>query len=170
MHSFDTLFLDRDGVINIKLDERYVQNPSEFEFMPGAEKAIALLSTIFKRILIVTNQQGIGKGIMSRNDLRFLHDYMLTVLAKSEGRIDKVYFCPHLVSEKCGCRKPNTGMIQQAQLDFPEINFGNSYLVGDSLSDIEAGERMNLATVRVDNDYTLAKWTAELISIIEKKS
>ena len=63
MYSFDTLFLDRDGVINVKLDERYVQNPSEFEFMPGAEKAIALLSTIFKRILIVTNQQGIGKGI-----------------------------------------------------------------------------------------------------------
>ena len=103
MHSFDTLFLDRDGVINVKLDERYVQNPSEFEFMPGAEKSIALLSTIFKRILIVTNQQGIGKGLMTENDLNFLHDYMLTVLAKSEGRIDKIYFCPHLVSEKCGC-------------------------------------------------------------------
>jgi len=167
MHSFDTLFLDRDGVINVKLDERYVQDPSEFEFMPGAEKAIALLSTIFKRILIVTNQQGIGKGIMTDNDLNFLHDYMLSELVKSEGRIDKVYFCPHLVIEKCGCRKPNPGMIQQAKLDFPEINFGNSYLVGDSLSDIEAGERMNLVTIRVDNDYTLAKWTAELMSIIE---
>ncbi len=167
MHSFDTLFLDRDGVINVKLDERYVQNPSEFEFIPGAEKAIALLSTIFKRILIVTNQQGIGKGLMTENDLNFLHDYMLTELAKSEGRIDKVYFCPHLVSEKCGCRKPNPGMIQKAKLDFPEINFGNSYLVGDSLSDIDAGERMNLLTIRVDNEYTLAKWTAELMSIIE---
>ena len=167
MHSFDTLFLDRDGVINVKLDERYVQNPSEFEFMPGAEKSIALLSTIFKRILIVTNQQGIGKGIMTENDLNFLHDYMLSELAKSEGRIDKVYFCPHLVSEKCGCRKPNAGMIQQAKLDFPEINFENSYLVGDSLSDIEVGERMNLLTIKVDNDYTLAKWTAELMSSIE---
>ena len=92
MHSFDTLFLDRDGVINVKLDERYVQNPTEFEFIPGAEKAIALLSTIFKRILIVTNQQGIGKGLMTENDLNFLHDYMITVLAKSKGRIDKVYF------------------------------------------------------------------------------
>ena len=82
MHSFDTLFLDRDGVINVKLDERYVQDPSEFEFMPGAEKAIALLSTIFKRILIVTNQQGIGKGIMTENDLNFLHDYMISELVK----------------------------------------------------------------------------------------
>ena len=167
MHSFDTLFLDRDGVINVKLDERYVQNPTEFEFIPGAEQAIALLSTIFKRILIVTNQQGIGKGIMTENDLNFLHDYMLSELSKTEGRIDKVYFCPHLVSEKCSCRKPHPGMIQQAKLDFPEINFENSYLIGDSLSDIEAGERMNLQTVRVDKEYTLLKWTTELMSIIE---
>ena len=167
MHSFDTLFLDRDGVINVKLDERYVQDPSEFEFISGAEKAISLLSTIFKRIIIVTNQQGIGKGIMTENDLNFLHDYMISELVKSEGRIDEVYFCPHLVSEKCGCRKPNPGMIQQAKLDFPEINFENSYLVGDSLSDLEAGERMNLLAIRVDNDYTLAKWTSELMSIVE---
>ena len=167
MHSFDTLFLDRDGVINVKLDERYVQNSEEFEFIPGAEKAISLLSTIFRRILIVTNQQGIGKGIISDNELDSLHNYMVTELMKSEGRIDRIYFCPHLASEACGCRKPNPGMIQQAKLDFPEINFGNSYLVGDSLSDIEAGERMNLVTIRVDNEYTLAKWTAELMSIIE---
>ena len=167
MYSFDTLFLDRDGVINVKLDERYVQDPSEFEFIYGAEKAISLLSTIFKRIIIVTNQQGIGKGIMTENNLNFLHDYMISELVKSEGRIDKVYFCPHLVSEKCGCRKPNAGMIQQAKLDFPEINFENSYLVGDSLSDLEAGKRMNLLAIRVDNDYTLAKWTSELMSIVE---
>jgi D-glycero-D-manno-heptose 1,7-bisphosphate phosphatase len=167
MHSFDTLFLDRDGVINVKLDERYVKNPSEFEFIPGAEKAISLLSTIFKRILILTNQQGIGKGIMIENELDSLHNYMVNELMKSEGRIDRIYFCPHLASEGCGCRKPNPGMIQQAKLDFPEINFENSYLVGDSLSDIEAGESMNLQTVRVDNEYTLLKWTAELMSIIE---
>jgi D-glycero-D-manno-heptose 1,7-bisphosphate phosphatase len=167
MHSFDTLFLDRDGVINVKLDERYVQNPSEFEFMPGAKRAIHLLSTIFKRILIVTNQQGIGKGLMSVTDLSFLHDYMLAEITKSGGRIDKVYFCPHLASEKCGCRKPNAGMIHQAKLDFPGINIGNSYLVGDSLSDVEAGKRMNLITIRVDNEYTLAKWTAELMSVIK---
>ena len=167
MHSFDTLFMDRDGVINVKLNGRYVQNPSEFEFIPGAEKAISLLSTIFKRILILTNQQGIGKGIMIENELDSLHNYMVNELMKSEGRIDRIYFCPHLASEGCGCRKPNPGMIQQAKLDFPEINFENSYLVGDSLSDIEAGESMNLQTVRVDNEYTLLKWTAELMSIIE---
>ena len=167
MHKLDTLFLDRDGVINVKLDGRYVQDANEFEFMPGAIQIITKLSKVFKKILVVTNQQGIGKGIMTENDLNFLHHYMLSELVKSEGRIDKVYFCPHLVSEKCGCRKPNPGMIQQAKLDFPEINFGNSYLVGDSPSDIEAGESMNLVNIRVDNEYTLAKWTTELMSIIE---
>jgi D-glycero-D-manno-heptose 1,7-bisphosphate phosphatase len=167
MHSLDTLFLDRDGVINVKLEARYVRNSNEFEFMQGSLVAISKLSKLFKRILIVTNQQGIGKGIMTEDDLNLLHSFMTSEIGKLNGKIDKIYFCPHLVSEKCGCRKPNPGMIQQAKLDFPEINFENSYLVGDSLSDIEAGERMNLLTIRVDNDYTLAKWTAELMSVIE---
>ena len=73
MHKLDTLFLDRDGVINIKLDGQYVKNPEEFEFMIGAETAISKLSKIFNRILIVTNQQGIAKGIMSDNELGVLH-------------------------------------------------------------------------------------------------
>ena len=82
MHKLDTLFLDRDGVINVKLDGRYVKNTDEFEFMIGAETAISKLSKIFNRILIVTNQQGIAKGIMSDNDLGFLHEYMLLELKK----------------------------------------------------------------------------------------
>ena len=167
MHSLDTLFLDRDGVINVKLEERYVRNSNEFEFMQGAVFAISKLTKIFKRILIVTNQQGIGKGIMTEDDLNLVHSFMNSEIGKLNGKIDKVYFCPHLVREKCACRKPNPGMIQQAKLDFPEINFENSYLVGDSLSDLEAGERMNLLAIRVDNDYTLAKWTSELMSIVE---
>ena len=77
MHKLDTLFLDRDGVINMKLDGRYVRNFEEFEFIPGAELAIANLSKIFKRILIITNQQGIAKGIMSDEDLNSLHQNML---------------------------------------------------------------------------------------------
>ena len=167
MNNLDTLFLDRDGVINIKLEARYVRNSNEFEFMQGALSAISKLTKLFKRILIVSNQQGIGKGIMTEDDLNLLHSFMTFEIRKLNGKIDKIYFCPHLVREKCGCRKPKAGMIQQAKLDYPEINFENSYLVGDSLSDIEAGERMNLNTVKVDNEYTLAKWTAELMSIIE---
>lgn len=167
MHSLDTLFLDRDGVINVKLEERYVRNSNEFEFMQGALVAISKLSKLFKRILIVTNQQGIGKGIMTEDDLNLLHSFMTSEIGKLNGKINKIYFCPHLDTENCNCRKPNPGMINQAIADFPEIDRQNSYLIGDSDSDIEAGNRMKLNTVKVDNEYTLAKWTAELMSVIE---
>jgi len=167
MHNLDTLFLDRDGVINVKLDGQYVKNTDEFEFMTGAEMAISKLSKIFNRILIVTNQQGIAKGIMSDKDLGILHEYMLLELKKNEGVIDKIYYCPHLAAEICNCRKPNPGMIHQAIIDFPEIEIENSYLIGDSDTDILAGNKMGLITVKVDNEYTLSKWCDELLSIIQ---
>ena len=167
MHKLDTLFLDRDGVINVKLDGQYVKNTDEFEFMIGVETAISKLSKIFNRILIVTNQQGISKGIMSDKDLEVLHEYMLLELKKTGGLIDKIYYCPHLAAENCSCRKPNPGMIQQAIFDFPEIIVEDSYLIGDSNTDILAGNKMGLITVKVDNEYTLSKWCGELLSVIE---
>ena len=166
MHKLDTLFLDRDGVINIKLDGQYVKNTDEFEFMIGAEMAISKLSKIFNRILIVTNQQGIAKGIMSDNDLDVLHEYMLFEIKKNGGVIDKIYYCPHLATESCNCRKPNPGLIQQAVIDFPEIKLAQSYLIGDSDTDIIVGNKIGLITVKVDNEYTLSKWCDELFSII----
>ena len=170
MHKLDTLFLDRDGVINIKLDGRYVKNTDEFEFMIGAEMAISKLSKIFNRILIVTNQQGIAKGIMSDNDLDVLHEYMLFEIKKNGGVIDKIYYCPHLATESCNCRKPNPGLIQQAMIDFPKIKLAQSYLIGDSDTDIIAGNKMGLITVKVDNEYTLSKWCDELFSVINNNS
>ena len=167
MLSLDTLFLDRDGVINIKLDGRYVRNFEEFEFIPGVELAIANLSKIFKRILIVTNQQGIAKGIMSSEDLDLLHHKMLCQLKDTGGIIEKVYYCPHLASSHCNCRKPNTGMIEQAIIDFPDLEKESSYLLGDSDTDIYAGDKMGLVTVKLDDEYTLARWSEELLSIIE---
>jgi len=167
MHKLDTLFLDRDGVINVKLDGQYVKNPDEFEFMIGAKAAITKLSKIFNRIFIVTNQQGIAKGIMSYNDLGVLHEYMLSELKKNGGVVDKIYYCPHLATKTCNCRKPNPGMIQQAIIDFPEIKVAESYLIGDSDTDILAGNKMGLITVKVDNEYTLSKWCDELLSVIQ---
>ena len=167
MHKLDTLFLDRDGVINVKLDGQYVKNPDDFEFMIGAKAAISKLSKIFNRILIVTNQQGIEKGIMSDNDLCVLHEYMLFELKKIGGVVDKIYYCPHLAAENCNCRKPNSGMIQQAIIDFPTIKIEESYLIGDSDSDIIAGDKMGLNTIKVDNEYTLSKWYDELLSVFQ---
>ena len=167
MHKLDTLFLDRDGVINVKLDGQYIKNTDEFEFMIGAETAISKLSKIFNRILIVTNQQGIAKGIMSDKDLGVLHEYMLFELKKYGGVIDKIYYCAHLAAENCSCRKPNPGMILQAIIDFPEIKVEDSYLIGDSDTDMLAGNKMGLTSVKVDNEYTLLKWCDELLSVIQ---
>ena len=167
MHNLDTLFLDRDGVINLKLDGEYVKNIDQFEFISGVKTSISKLSKIFKRILIVTNQQGIAKRIMSDKDLDALHEHMLLELEKNGGVIDKIYYCPHLSSENCNCRKPNPGMIQQALIDFPEIKLAHSYLIGDSDTDILAGNKMGLISIKVDDEYTLSKWCSELLTVIK---
>ena len=167
MHNLDTLFLDRDGVINLKLDGEYVKNIDQFEFISGVKTSISKLSKIFKRILIVTNQQGIAKRIMSDKDLDALHEYMLLELEQNGGVIDKIYYCPHLSSENCNCRKPNPGMIQQALIDFPEIKLAHSYLIGDSDTDILAGNKMGLISIKVDDEYTLSKWCNELLTVIK---
>ena len=167
MHNLDTLFLDRDGVINLKLDGEYVKNIDQFEFISGVKTSISKLSKLFKRILIVTNQQGIAKRIMSDKDLDALHEYMLLELEQNGGVIDKIYYCPHLSSENCNCRKPNPGMIQQALIDFPEIKLAHSYLIGDSDTDILAGNKMGLISIKVDDEYTLSKWCSELLTVIK---
>ena len=163
MPNLDTLFLDRDGVVNIKLKGRYVRDFSEFEFMRGALLAISKLSKVFSRIIIVTNQQGIGKGIMSDSDLNSLHAKMLEKIEELGGKIHKIYYCPHLEAYNCLCRKPKPGMIQRAMIDFPDIIINDSYLIGDSDSDIKAGNSMSLNTVKVDNEYTLEKWVLDFL-------
>tara|TARA_B100000965_G_scaffold405815_1_gene441384 strand:- start:2701 stop:3186 length:486 start_codon:yes stop_codon:yes gene_type:complete len=155
---YDTLFLDRDGVINKKLEARYVTNFNEFVFVKNSDLAIRKLHKIFKRILIVTNQQGIGKGIMTEDDLNLLHLQMQRKLNPDFDLIDKIYFCPCLEGDSCNCRKPKTGMLEEAKLDFPEIIIKNSFLIGDSKSDIEAGNKFGLKTIKVNETYTLNDW------------
>ena len=162
MHKFDTLFLDRDGVINKKLERRYVRNWQEFEFMPNALLAIKKLSNKFERIIVVTNQQGIGKALMTIDELSVLHELMKKEIIENGGKIDKIYFCPHLEKENCDCRKPAIGMIKRAIKDFPTLNLKQTFLVGDSPSDIEAGERAGIKTVKVNNQFTLFDWANEL--------
>ncbi len=147
-----TLFLDRDGVINTRLMGDYVKNVEEFEFLPGVLEAIAKMTSIFGRIVVVTNQQGIGKGLMTENDLAEVHSYMQNEVVKAGGKIDKVYYCPELESKKAACRKPNTGMAEEARKDFPEIDFKRSIMVGDSISDMEFGKRVGMLTVFISDE------------------
>ena len=162
MYNGSTLFLDRDGVINKKLDGRYVRSFKEFLFMPGSLTAISKLSDVFQFIIIITNQQGIGKGLMTKSDLEHMHDEMIKEISKKGGRIDAIYYCPDLASKKCNCRKPGTKMFENAINDFPDIKIERSYMIGDSKTDIIAGNTMGLNTVLVSNNYTLNDWLSDL--------
>jgi histidinol-phosphate phosphatase family protein len=144
-----SLFLDRDGVINCNQNQLYVRNESEFKFLPGVPEAIKNLSQLFGRIFIVTNQQGIGKGLYTESDLERIHQKMLNKIKLSGGRIDSIYFCPNLASENSKMRKPEIGMALKAKKDFPEVDFQKSVMVGDSVSDMEFGKRLGMYLVWV---------------------
>lgn len=147
-----TLFLDRDGVINERLPGDYVKNTGEFRFTEGTLEALRLLAPLFKYIVVVTNQQGIGKGVMTEADLYRIHTHMLNEVSRHGGRIDGVYHCPDLAEDNPACRKPNTGMALQAQRQFPGIDFRYSVMVGDSDSDMEFGTRLGMKCVRIGQD------------------
>ena len=142
--AFDTLFLDRDGVIHRLRPNDYVKNWEEFEFMPGMLDRLARWSGRFRRILVVTNQRGVGKGIMSLDDLNRIHDRMIEEIEHHGGRIDRVYFCTALSPDDPN-RKPQTGMAQQARIDFPDIDFARSLMIGDSESDRQFARNAGMA-------------------------
>jgi histidinol-phosphate phosphatase family protein len=142
-----TLFLDRDGVINERLVDDYVKTPDQFKFIQGSDKAIVLFSEMFHRIVVVTNQQGIGKGLMTHAELDLVHEQLFSELARLGGRIDKIYVSPHLHSARHFTRKPSVGMAIQAKKDFKEISFRRSIMAGDSISDMLFGKRLGMKTV-----------------------
>jgi len=145
------LFLDRDGVINERLPGRYVEGTEEFQFTAGCLEAITFLSQIFERIFIVTNQQGIGKGLMTEADLEQVHHFMTEAIVKAGGRIDAIYHCPLLASTKANCRKPNPEMGLQAKRDFPVLDFGRAVMAGDSKSDMIFGKCLGMKTIFIES-------------------
>lgn len=147
-----TLFLDRDGVINRRLMGDYVKSLDEFEILPGVLGAIKNFSKKFGRIVIVTNQQGIGKGLMTTEDLNAVHQYFQSKVIENEGRIDAFYHAPNLAAENSDLRKPNIGMAHLAKTDFPEIDFSKSIMVGDSVSDMEFGKNAGMKCVFISED------------------
>jgi len=158
-----TLFLDRDGVINQRLNDDYVKNPEEFVFLDGVLESIAFFSKHFGRILVVTNQQGVGKGLMEVSMLQEIHQKMLMNVEAAGGKIDKVYFCPDLESSKSIYRKPRIGMGLLAKKDFPKIDFQKSIMVGDTITDMLFGKRLKMNTVLISEDPTLARLHQHLI-------
>jgi D-glycero-D-manno-heptose 1,7-bisphosphate phosphatase len=145
------LFLDRDGVINKRLIDDYVTMVEEFEFLPGVLEAIRELNHLFNRIFIVTNQQGIAKGLMTEADLSEIHLKMLQQIAANGGKVDAVFYCPHMRTEGCDCRKPKIGMYQQALSSFPDIKNNVLYMVGDTSSDMLFAKNIGAVAVMIND-------------------
>jgi D-glycero-D-manno-heptose 1,7-bisphosphate phosphatase len=136
------LFLDRDGVIN--LDHGYVHRPEDFEFMPGIFDLVRTANNLNYRVVVVTNQAGIGRGYYSEAQFRTLMDWMCNCFLMQEGRIDAIYFCPYHPDYGLGpykreseFRKPAPGMLLQAAREL-DLDLSQSILVGDNISDIDA--------------------------------
>lgn len=146
IHSNWTLFLDRDGVINVEKKDDYIRNWEEFQFYEESLEALPILARKFKTIVITTNQKGIGKGLMKQEDLLFIHDQMQMRINAVGGRIDQVFYCPDL-DNNAPNRKPQPGMAFQAKASFPSIQFDQSIMVGNRMSDMQFGRNAGMHTV-----------------------
>jgi D-glycero-D-manno-heptose 1,7-bisphosphate phosphatase len=156
-----TIFLDRDGVLNEKMPEgKYVTNWSEFRLLPGVPEAIARLNQAGIRVIVVSNQRGIALGLYTAADVETIQASLQGVLTAHGAHIDAFYFCPH-DKRSCNCRKPLPGMFEEAKRDFPAIDPAESIMIGDSLSDIEFGERLGMRTVFIEGDAAHQKPGAE---------
>jgi D-glycero-D-manno-heptose 1,7-bisphosphate phosphatase len=146
------VFLDRDGVINRKPPEgEYIGHWSDFHLLPGAVSAIAALNRSGRRVLVVSNQRGVALGLYTAADVDALHARLKEHLAAHGAHIDAFYFCPHDKNE-CDCRKPKTGLFEDAFRDFPDASRANSILIGDSLSDIEAARNLVVPSIFIQGD------------------
>ncbi len=144
-----TVFLDRDGVLNEKVPEgQYVSQWEDFRVLDGVPEAVAKLNRAGMRVIVVTNQRGVALGLYTVADLQALHTAFARFLARHGARIDAFYACPHDRGE-CNCRKPLSGLFEQAVVDFPDVSAAKSVMIGDSLVDIEFGRRLGMKTVLV---------------------
>lgn len=143
------VFLDRDGVLNHKARPgEYINSCDELTVLPGVPEAIAALNRSGRKAIVVTNQRGIALGLYTLEELARIHDKLRNELAKGGAHLDAIYFCPHNKGQ-CACRKPGTGMFEQAFRDFPGSKPESSLMVGDSLRDIEAGLSIGMKTAFV---------------------
>lgn len=131
------IILDRDGVINLD-SEQFIKSPEEWKPIPGSLEAIARLNQWGWRVVVASNQSGIGRGLFGMDMLNAINDKMVKSLTQVGGRIDAIFFCPHAADSPCECRKPKSGMFRQIADRF-NVELNGVPTVGDSLRDLQAG-------------------------------
>jgi D-glycero-D-manno-heptose 1,7-bisphosphate phosphatase len=141
------IILDRDGVINYDSDQ-YIKSPEEWEPIPGSLEAIARLSQAGYRVVVATNQSGVGRGLFDMATLNAIHEKMYKAVMHAGGRIDAIFFCPHTAEAACNCRKPKSGMIE-AIAERYNVDLNEVPAIGDSLRDLEATARLGAQPILV---------------------
>jgi D-glycero-D-manno-heptose 1,7-bisphosphate phosphatase len=141
------VILDRDGVINYDSDQ-YIKSPAEWRAMPGSLEAIAKLTQAGYKVVIASNQSGLGRGLFDMDTLNAIHDKMHRAVQAVGGRIDAVFYCPHTSDSKCNCRKPKPGMFLRIGACF-NTDLSDAYVIGDSLRDLQPAASVGARTVLV---------------------
>ncbi|OYW32584.1 MAG: D-glycero-beta-D-manno-heptose-1,7-bisphosphate 7-phosphatase [Methyloversatilis sp. 12-65-5] len=141
------IILDRDGVINYDSDQ-FIKSPQEWRPIEGSLEAIALLNQFGWRVVVATNQSGVGRGLFDMDTLAAIHEKMHRSLAQTGGRIDAIFFCPHAADSKCACRKPKPGMLLEIASRF-NVDLADVPVVGDSLRDLQAADAAGAQPVLV---------------------
>ena len=141
------IILDRDGVINHESKE-YIKTPDEWRPLPGSLEAIARLNKAGHRVVVATNQSGVGRGYYSLEMMHKIHEHMQRTLLSVHGHLDGVYYCPHTPNDHCACRKPKPGMLLEIAEQYPD-DFNEAIFVGDSLRDLQTAQAVEIKPVLV---------------------
>lgn len=165
-YSSQTIFVDRDGVINEDSDD-YIKTIEEWRPLPGSIEALATLSKHGYQIIVITNQSGIARGLLSLTDLEAMHQKLKNLVAAQGGQVQDIFYCPHGPDDHCNCRKPLPGLLEQAQQKY-HIDLKASWCVGDSYRDIEAGKHVgtSVALVRTGKGERTLKAHPELLKTL----
>ena len=156
-----TVFLDRDGTLNV--DTCYVKSPDDFTVLPGVGAALARLKQAGARLVVVTNQSGLGRGYFSSRDLEAIHSKLRLVLAEDGVTLDGLYFCPHHPDDHCNCRKPARGMIDRAHAEL-KVDLSRAYVIGDSIRDVELAKQVGARSLLVMTGPSGAEALADLMA------
>ena len=149
------IFLDRDGTLNERAPKAcYIEKPEDFIWLPGAKKAVKRLKDAGYFIILISNQAGIARGVMTEEDLQKIHEKMQADLKAEGACIDAIYYCPHGWDDDCSCRKPKPGMLYQAQKDY-SFDLTKCVMIGDDERDVETAENAGISGILVTENYSL---------------
>ncbi len=159
---FDLVLLDRDGTLNVRVVDGYVTTPDDLVLLPGAAEAVARITASGCRAVLVTNQRGISRDLMTREDLERVHARLADELAAAGGRLDAIAVCPHGAGE-CSCRKPHDGLFREALARAPWADPARCLMVGDMPTDLDPADGLGIRTCRVGDDRPIGPAVEALV-------